>query len=35
MAEADRVRYDTEIEEWRANDKEFYTKSDGKKSNAA
>ena len=34
MAEADKLRYQNEMEEWKNNDEEFYTKVDGSKSNA-
>ena len=34
MAEADKIRHEHEMEEWKANDEEFYTKANGTKSNA-
>lgn len=34
MAEADKIRFENEMEDWKNNDEEFYTKVDGTKSNA-
>jgi len=34
MAEADKLRYENEMEEWKANEEQFFTKTDGSKSNA-
>ena len=33
MAEADQLRYQNEMEEWRENGEEYFTKTDGTKSN--
>ena len=34
MADADKIRYEKEMKEWKANGEEYYTKADGTKSNA-